>query len=302
LRILVTGASGFVGKSLTEYLRMRGHEIVTLDVWGEVDYTVDVLDFERLSMAISRARPEALVHLAAIVGIPRSIEDPHTCFRVNVQGTLNAVEAARRAGGPRFIYLSSANVYGLPEKLPVTEDARLNPRSPYDHSKVAAEFVLWSYYKSHGIPVVVFRPWRLFGEHDQTSVVHRFVDACLKNEPLTLYNFGRDTTDPTHVNNLCHAVELSLENPVAVGEAFNIGMGREVSIRDLAEKIRELTRSRSELFLLPPRSEVEREPMRSYPSIEKVRRILGYEPIVGLEEGLERVARRILEEPRRVQS
>jgi len=103
-----------------------------------------------------------------------------------------------------------------------------------------------------------------------------------------LFNSGRDTTDLYHVENYCHAVELCLTRSEAVGEAFNVGTGNELSIRQVAEIIRNMTGSRSELQLLPPRSAMESEPMRSYPSIEKIERLLGYNPIVTLEEGLKK--------------
>ncbi|MCS6788160.1 MAG: GDP-mannose 4,6-dehydratase, partial [Aigarchaeota archaeon] len=135
-----------------------------------------------------------------------------------------------------------------------------------------------------------FRSWKLFGEGEpETSVTTRFVDACLRGDPIPLHNGGRDVTDPYHIENYCRAVELALRRDGAIGEAFNLGTGNRVSIRELALVIKKLTGSSSELLDLPPRTQQESEPMVSYPSIEKARRVLGYEPAVGLEEGLRRL-------------
>lgn len=289
MRIAVTGASGFIGSHLTRYLSERGHEVLRIDVRG-VDRPVDVASFEQVNRFFAENRPESVIHLAAIASIPECIRDPKRCFEVNVLGTLNVVEASVRHGVSRLIYASSANVYGARPRTPVTEDEPLRPRSPYDHTKVAAESVVMSYVSSKGLDAVVFRSWKIFGEGEpETSVTTRFIDACLKGDPIPLYNGGRDVTDPYHVLNYCRAVELALNADGISGEVFNLGTGNRISIRELADLIRRLTGSSSELVDLPPRTDQEREPMISYPSIEKARRVLGYEPVLGLEDGLRRL-------------
>ncbi|MEM1954529.1 MAG: NAD-dependent epimerase/dehydratase family protein [Nitrososphaerota archaeon] len=289
MRIAVTGASGFIGSHLTRYLSDRGHEVLRIDVRG-VDHPVDVTSFEQVNRFFAENRPESVIHLAAIASIPECIRDPRRCFEVNVLGTLNVVEASVRHGVSRLIYASSANVYGARPRTPVTEDEPLRPRSPYDHTKVAAESVVMSYVSSKGLDAVVFRSWKIFGEGEpETSVTTRFIDACLKGDPIPLYNGGRDVTDPYHVLNYCRAVELALNADGISGEVFNLGTGNRISIRELADLIRRLTGSSSELVDLPPRTDQEREPMISYPSIEKARRVLGYEPVLGLEDGLRRL-------------
>ncbi len=288
MKVLVTGSEGFVGKNLAKYLKNKGFEVIGLDV-SSGELNVDVTDFNGLYEALSKIDFDAVIHLAAVANIPESIRDPYKCFRTNVYGTLNVLEVASRMNVRRFIYASSANVYGLPLKLPVDEDTPFNPRTPYDYSKVAAETLVQSYWRSKKLPTVIFRSWKLFGEYDvPTTAIPSFIRACLRNEPIKLYNDGRDTTDPTYVENYCLAVELALTREEAVGEVFNIGTGNEVSIRQLAELIRKLTNSDNEILLLPPRTEAEKEPMRSYPSIEKIKKTLGYTPKIPLEEGLKK--------------
>jgi nucleoside-diphosphate-sugar epimerase len=203
---------------------------------------------------------------------------------------LNLLELASRKNVSRFLYASSANVYGVPVDRPVTEMTPFNPRLPYDYSKVIGEMLVRSYAAHKNLKITITRSWLLFGEWEpKTRAVPRFVRACLANEKIPLFNGGKDVTDPTHAENYGRLVELILTNDKAAGEAFNFGSGSQMSIREMAETIKKITKSSSELELLPPRTELEIEPQISYPSIEKLRRILGYEPLVDFEEGISRV-------------
>jgi nucleoside-diphosphate-sugar epimerase len=290
--VLVTGSEGFIGRSLCEYFSGRGYSVVRLDLAGGADLVADVVDFSGLSTALEQYKVGSVVHLAAVSNPPSCSGDPLRCLQTNIMGTLNMLEIARRRGVERFVFLSSANVYGPRPPLPVTEEAPLAPRTLYDYSKVLSEMIVRTYHTLYGLPAVVLRSWKVFGEYDSPrSAVSRFIDACLEGREIHLFNGGRDVTDPYHVVNLCRAVELALKSEKAVGEIFNIGGGSRVSIRELAEIIRELTSSQSPLVELPPRSAEEAEPMVSYPSIDKAAQVLGYRPIVGLREGLERVIR-----------
>jgi nucleoside-diphosphate-sugar epimerase len=180
-------------------------------------------------------------------------------------------------------------VFGAPKSNPVPEDAPFDPRVPYDYSKVICENLAMSFFKAKGLPVSLTRSWLLFGEHDQPSrATVRFIRACLEGDPLTLYNCGRDTTSPSHVINYAKLALTILENERAVGQAFNFGGERPLSIRELAETVKRLTGSKSELVLAPPRTALESEPQISYPSIEKVKSLLGYRHDLTLEQGLQR--------------
>lgn len=289
MRVLVLGSNGFVGINLSQYLRRRGFEIIDVDASPPASICTDISVKESFFADLQGLDFEAVVHLAAITNIRDTIENPYRCYNVNCVGTLNVIELANQKRVERLIYASSANVYGLPLELPVKEETPFNPRTPYDYSKVISEYLVQSYYRHRGLPVTILRSWKLFGEYDSPQkAVPNFIRLCLKNEPIPLFNGGRDTTDLYHVENYCRAVELCLTKDEAIGEIFNVGTGYEVSIKQIAEIIRDMLGSHSELKLLPPRSALESEPMRSYPSIEKIRRLLGYRPVVSLEEGLRR--------------
>jgi nucleoside-diphosphate-sugar epimerase len=288
LKVLVTGASGFVARHVVEYLSGHGHEVIPTDVTGGTNQG-SITDKNFVFEVLSRIEFDAVVHLAGIADLKKTIENPHAAFEVNSYGTLNVLELASRKNVKRFVYASSANVYGVPKSNPVTEQAPFDPRVPYDYSKVAGEAFVMGYHKSKGLPVAITRSWLLFGEYDAPNrAVPIFVRSCLENQPIKLFNSGRDTTAPTHAANYGKLVASLLEEPEAVGQAFNFGGERVLTIRELAELVKKLTGSSSELQMLPPRSEAESVPQVSYPSTEKMMGKLHYKYEVDLETGLER--------------
>jgi nucleoside-diphosphate-sugar epimerase len=269
------------------YLASHGFEPIGTDVSAGADVVGSVVDKSFVDAKLSRLDFDAVVHLAGIADIKKTIEDPYSCYQVNCFGTLNMLELASKKGVKRFHYASSANVYGAPKKNPVTEDAPMDPRVPYDYSKVVGEGLAMSYYKTKGVPVAITRAWLLFGEYDHPSrAVPFFVRKFLKDEPVGLFNSGKDVTAPSHTLNFAKLIAKILEKDAAVGQAFNFGGAETLSIKDLAERIKRLTSSTSELQALPPRSPAEAEPQVSYPSTEKMKRTLGYDYELSLDEGL----------------
>jgi nucleoside-diphosphate-sugar epimerase len=290
LRVLITGINGFVGKHLSIYLRGKGFDVVGLDITPGTDIQGDISDQDFVSNVLAKESFDAVIHLAALADIKKTTEDPYNTYRVNCFGTLNLLELASKKNVERFLYASSANVYGVPVDRPATEATPLNPRLPYDYSKVISEWLVRSYSIHKKLKISITRSWLLFGEWEpQTRAVPRFVRACLANQKIPLFNSGRDVTDPTHAQNYGRVAELILTKDEAIGEAFNVGSGNKMSIREMAETIKKVTNSNSELELLPPRTEFEKDPQISFPSIEKLRKRLSYEPIVSFEEGVQRV-------------
>jgi len=286
LSVLVTGASGFIGRHVSTYLSKKGFNILTTDLKG-ADVNGDLSDRVFVLDVVAKLRFEAVVHLAAVTDIKMSIQDPHKTYIVNDFGTLNLLEAASRKDVQRFIYASSANVYGVPVELPVKESTPFNPRTPYDYSKVVGEHLVRSYAATKKLKATILRSWKIFGEYERlTAAIPNFIKCCLRGEAIPLYNGGADTTDPYYAENYARVIELCLLNEKAVGEVFNVGTGVERSIKQIAMEIKRLTNSNSTLLDLPPRSEAEKEPMRSYPDISRLKQLLGYEPVVPFEEGL----------------
>ena len=297
MKVLVTGASGMVGRNLVRYFSERGVGTVPTDLSGW-EVSGNLLDRDFVFKALASQDFDAIVHLAAITEIKKTIEDPRLTFEVNDFGTLNMLELARVKRVSRIIVASSANVFGAPKSNPVTEDSPFDPRVPYDYSKVVCENMAMAFHRSVGLPVSITRSWLLFGEYDQpTRATIRFIRACLRDEPLTLYNGGRDTTSPSHAVNYAKLALSILSDEKAVGQAFNFGGLGPVSIRELAETVKRLTDSKSELKLLPPRSELERDPQISYPTIKKAQIVLGYSHELSLEQGLQRTIDWVKKQP-----
>jgi nucleoside-diphosphate-sugar epimerase len=289
LRVLVTGSQGFVGRHVMTYLSGHGFEPIGTDVSAGADVVGSIVDTSFVNDKLSRLDFEAIVHLAGIADIKKTIEDPLSCYQVNCFGTLNALELAVKKEVKRFHYASSANVYGAPKKNPVSEEHAMDPRVPYDYSKVVGENFAMSYFKTKRVPVSITRAWLLFGEFDHPSrAVPFFIRKCLKNEPVGLFNSGKDVTAPSHASNFAKLVAKILERDAAVGRAFNFGGAEKLSIRELAERVKRLTKSKSELQMLPPRSPAEEEPQVSYPSTERMKKLLGYDYELGVDEGLKR--------------
>src|SRR5579872_2822247 len=290
MRVLITGINGFVGKHLSAYMKSKNFDILGLDITQGADLQGDISDQDFVLNKLSREPFDAVIHLAALADIKKSTEDPYSTYKVNCFGTLNLLELAARKDVDRFLYASSANVYGVPADRPATEATPFNPRLPYDYSKVVSETLVRSYALHKKLKTSITRSWLLFGEWEpQTRAVPRFVRACLSDQKIPLYNSGRDVTDPTYAQNYGRIAELILTNDEAIGEAFNVGTGDKMSIREMAETIKKVTHSSSELELLPPRTEFEKDPQISYPSIQKLEKKLGYKPIVSFEEGIARV-------------
>ncbi len=289
MRVLLTGSCGFLGRHVSEYLRGKGFDVTGLDLTDGAEVKADVTDYESISKALQERGFDAIVHLAALTDIRYTTENPYPTYRVNCFGTLNMLEFAVRKGTERFLYASSANVYGAPSELPVREATPFNPRLPYDYSKVISEKLVESYSIHKKLKTTITRSWLLFGEGEgRNRAIPRFIRACLSDQKIPLFNAGRDVTDPSHAMNYARAVELILTKEEAAGQQFNFGSGRMMSIREVAEVVKKVTSSHSELELLPPRTEFEKEPQVSYPSIDNLRKKLGYEPVVSFEEGIRR--------------
>ena len=286
MKVLVTGASGMVGRNLLSYFKEKGVEVIPTDLTGW-EVSGNLLDRSFVFEKLSSLDFDAIIHMAAITEIKKTVEDPKLCFEVNCFGTLNMLELAHQKKVSRILITSSANVYGAPKSNPVTEETPFDPRVPYDYSKVICENMALSFHKTKGLPVSLTRSWLLFGEYDQPSrATIRFIRACLNDNPLTLFNGGKDVTSPSHAVNFAKLALTILENERAVGRSYNFGGERPVAIHELAETVKRLTGSKSQLNLAPPRTPLEAEPQISYPSLDRIRTELGYKPELTLEQGL----------------
>jgi len=292
MKVLVTGGAGQLGSYLIEHLLSR-HEVVGVDVSRSgiltVNSVLEHLDLRERDAVLDRLpRAEAIVHCAAHVSVEGALRDPAMDAAHNILGTLNVLDAALQRRCERFIYISSAAVYGDPEQLPVEEAHPTRPMSPYGASKLAGEIYSFAYHRCHGLPVVAIRPFNIYSAranplNPYSGVITKFIWRAKERRPLVVEGNGSQTRDFVHVSDVVRCIELALGSDRAIGEVVNCGTGRPTSVQELAELIVEL------VGVPLPIEHVEPRPgdiAASYADLRRVRELLGYEPRIDLRAGL----------------
>jgi len=312
-RALITGGAGFIGSHLAEALLARGDEVWILDdlSTGRLENLKAVQGHPRLHLQVGSVfdaelvqslvdETEVVYHLAASVGVRLILERPVETIETNILGTSAVLRAAVK-GRRKVVIASSSEVYGKNDQVPLREDddSLLGPtvksRWSYAASKAIDEFLALAYWHGKEVPAVILRYFNTVGPR-QTGrygmVVPRLVAQALAGQLLTVYGDGRQTRSFTDVADAVRCTILLADHPGAVGEVFNVGNGREVSILELAERILALTGSRSPITLVPYDEAYGRgfeDLRRRVPEIAKARALVGYEPQVDLDETLRRV-------------
>jgi UDP-glucose 4-epimerase len=300
-RVLLTGGAGFIGGHLAEALVARGDDIVVLDDLSTGDRANvpdratlvegDVADAGAVA-AVFEERYDAVLHVAGQASIFRSFERPERDLRTNVVGTLNVLEGCLAGRVPRLVYASSMTVYGEPERVPTHENAPCVPRSYYGVTKYAAE----RYVQIAGdrrdldLGVTSLRMFNVFGERQRLDnpyqgVLAIFLGNVMRGEPITIHSDGSQTRDFVHVDDVVDAWLRVLDDPGTAGGVFNVGSGRETSIRELAEAIRD-TAGADEDFRFAPAQEGDIR--RSAADISALAAATGWSPRTTLARGLAR--------------
>jgi dTDP-glucose 4,6-dehydratase len=301
-RVLVTGAAGFIGSHLSEELVRRGADVRAFvrynsaGRWGWLDdselkqdlevFAGDIRDPETLAPAMEGV--EVVFHLAALIAIPYSYVTPLAYVRTNVEGTTNVLEAARTAGVQRVVHTSTSEVYGTARTVPIHESHPLQGQSPYSASKIGADKIAESFHAAFGLPVVVLRPFNTFGPRQSArAVIPTIITQALAGDTVRLGALA-PTRDLTLVSDTASGFICAGEAPDAVGRTINLGVGQEISIGDLAERIQALMGKTVSVEHdgqrdRPPNSEVE----RLLSDNTQAREILGWEPEATLDQGLE---------------
>ena len=313
MKLLITGGAGFIGSHLSEALLERGDEVYVLDdlSTGSIENIDPIKDHERFHYTIENVlntpataehvdRVDVVVHLAAAVGVRLIVDSPVHTIETNVHGTETVLRVANKKK-KKVILASTSEVYGKSTDIPFREDSDLvmgatdKGRWSYACSKAIDEFLGLAYYKEKKLPVVVVRLFNTVGPR-QTGrygmVIPNFVRQALAGQPITVFGDGTQSRCFTDVSDVVGGLLSLIDHPDAAGEVFNIGSQQEVSILDLAEKVKVMTKSKSEIVLVPYEKAYEEgfEDMpRRVPDTSKIAKLVGYEPTVSLEQILERV-------------
>lgn len=306
MKILVTGADGFIGSHLTEALVRRGYDVSAFVLynsfgsWGWLDhfpqdiveslniYARDVRDSHSVIEAMKGC--DAVVHLAALIGIPYSYCSPDAYVETNIKGTLNVLQAARQLGLRRMIQTSSSEVYGTAQFLPITETHPLLGQSPYAATKIAADQLSYSFYASFGVPVVIVRPFNTYGPRQSArAVIPTIITQIAGGQRQIKLGATSPTRDFSYVQDTVAGFIASLESDNGLGEVVNFGSNFEISIGDTALLIAEAMQAEIEIVtdearVRPDKSEVG----RLWADNAKAKQLFDWEPDYGGREGFKR--------------
>ncbi len=302
-KVLVTGGGGFIGSHLVEKLVTLGATTRALvqynsrGSWGWLDQSPmvkqvevvagDICDADSVSGATQGV--EIVFHLAALIAIPYSYTAPESYVRTNVLGTLNALQAARRLGVTRFLHTSTSEVYGTAREVPIKETHPLQGQSPYSASKIGADKIAESFHCSFGLPLVTVRPFNTFGPRQSArAVIPTIISQLLDGAGVVKLGSLHPTRDLNFVANTVEGYIAAATHDAAIGETFNLGSNREITIGDLAQLLIQSvgTDARIETDsqrIRPAASEVE----RLLADNTKAAKLLGWKPRVTLEDGLQ---------------
>lgn len=300
-RVLVTGAGGFIGSHLAERLVREGARVRAMvrygsrGHWGWLDdsplveqmevFAGDIRDSGNVRRAVEDC--DVVLHLAALIAIPYSYQAPDSYVRTNIDGTLNVLEAARLLGTPRVVHTSTSEVYGTALHVPIDEAHPLQGQSPYSATKIGADKLVESYYRSFNLPVVTIRPFNTYGPRQSTrAVIPTIITQALSASEIKLGSLT-PTRDLNFVADTVSGFLSGGSVPGIEGETINLGTGREVSVGDVAQMIlqivdRDLKIVAEEQRLRPEKSEVN----RLLADNTRARELMNWEPSVELEDGL----------------
>jgi nucleoside-diphosphate-sugar epimerase len=310
---LVTGGAGFIGSHIVEELLRRQQRVRIADNFStgyRANIEAAIEEARRGGADLEQGQPELIdgdlanpriaqeavrgmdyvLHQAAIPSVPRSVKDPVTSHRANVDATLNLLVAARDVGVKRMVYAGSSSAYGDTAELPKREDLVSNPLSPYALQKLVGEQYLQLFTRLYDLETVTIRYFNVFGPRQDpgstySGVISRFLLALTEGEPPVIYGDGKQTRDFTYVANVVDAVLRAVEAPQVSGEVINVATGTRISLNELLASLQRLTGNAS-----PARYEAARQGdvRDSQADIAKAERLLGYRPTVHLDEGLAR--------------
>lgn len=316
MNFLVTGGAGFIGSHVCERLLRLGHSVWTLDDLNDFydpqikkrnlrdiqalarpfEFTQgDVTDRNTVEEVFAAARFDQVIHLAARAGVRPSLEEPALYQRVNVEGTVNVLEAARRHGVKKVIMASSSSVYGVNSKVPFSEqDPIFTPISPYAASKLAGEALGHVYHHVHGLEIIMLRFFTVYGPRQRPDLaIHKFARLMRAGRPIPLYGDGTTARDYTYIDDILEGVIACTARSFGY-EIFNLGESRTVPLQRLIELLEQALGKEAVVERLPAQPG---DVPLTCADVSKARRMLDYRPRVGIEEGIPQFVNWLNQEP-----
>jgi UDP-glucose 4-epimerase len=301
MKYLITGGGGFIGSNIAHELIRRGEEVRILDNFSTgrkinlagIEDSIeliegDIRDFWTVREAVEGI--DCVLHQAALPSVPRSVKNPLTSNSVNIDGTVNLLEASRQAGVKRFVIASSSSVYGDTPELPKREDMSLNPLSPYAVTKLAGEKYCKVFYELYGLETVALRYFNIFGprqdpKSEYAAVIPKFINAFLAGKRPVIFGDGEQSRDFTFVANAVEANILASKSETAVGKYYNIAVGGQYTLNTLIKMLQDIIGVDIEPIYDPPRRG---DILHSYADITRARKELNFDPKVDFPTGLKK--------------
>lgn len=303
-KILVTGGAGFIGSHLCEALLDAGHEVVSIDNFNDYydpqikrrnvahllcrnHYSLiegDILDAARLTEIFRQSKFDVVVHLAARAGVRPSIREPLLYQKVNVEGATNLLELARNFGVGKFIFGSSSSVYGENKKVPFSEDDPVDhPISPYAATKRAGELICYTYHHLYQLPVTCLRFFTVYGPRQRPDMaIHKFTKSIFEHKKITMFGDGSSRRDYTYISDIIDGITKSIIHCKGY-HIYNLGESKTIELRALIQLIAESLGKQPLIEALP---EQPGDVPITYADISKAKEEIGYDPKVGIEEGV----------------
>lgn len=301
-RVLVTGADGFIGSHLAEHLLRAGAQVTALAQYNSFNYwgwLEDVSSLNQIQVVTGDIRDthfclnlvknvDVLFHLAALIPIPYSYRAPESYIETNIKGTLNLCQAALKSGVERFIHLSTSEVYGTAKYVPMDEHHPLQAQSPYSASKIGADAIAISFYSSFQLPVVIARPFNVYGSRQSSrAVIPAIISQIAAGAKEVKLGDLTTTRDFTFVDDMCRGLQAVASLDSELGEVFNIGSNQEIAVGDLFRLIAEMMSSDARIEIDPDRFRPSKSEVRRLRcNGQKLRDATGFQPEVSLREGL----------------
>ncbi len=302
MKVLITGAGGFIGSHLCEALVDEGYEVRAMvrynskNLWGWLEYSDikneievingDIRDFDFVQKSLKDIK--ILFHLAAMISIPYSYQVQQSFVDVNIKGTLNLLQASLTNGVEKFIHTSTSEVYGTAQYVPIDENHPINPQSPYSATKAGADYLAMSFYKSFGLPVIILRPFNVYGPRQSArAIIPTIITQILSGKKRINLGTIYPTRDFTYVKDTVKGFVLAEKSDNIFGKTVNIGSNFEISIEKLAYDIAKLMGENVELMSdeerkRPDKSEVE----RLWAENKLAKELLGWSQSYSLQNGL----------------